>query len=300
MTVTQRALSRRMGLLLSATLPMFIGCSDNAASPPGTGGMASVSVAGSGGSAGMPASAGSFATAGSSAGSVTAGTSAGGNSGGGGAGGSASAVGGSAGANVGGAAGGSGGMAGAAGSAGAAGAGGAACGTIDKAGDGSYVRTGWTAEYTCTGGTCPAKGQADTGDVDTKAFDGNYSTRWSTGVYQSKLDQQGRFPLMFTVDMKKSAMISKLSTHPGCQDIYDAPATIAVSVSMVGTTWTTVTPTPHAPVNPGNEACPPQANAKATDVITFPATCARYVRLTGTKRTIDDRYWAIGEMTVSP
>jgi hypothetical protein len=191
-------------------------------------------------------------------------------------------------------------MAGAAGVAGAAGAGGSACGTIDKAGDGSYVRTGWTAEYTCTGGTCPAKGQADTGDVDTKAFDGNYSTRWSTGVYQSKLDQQGRFPLMFTVDMKKSAMISKLSTHPGCQDIYDAPGTIAVSVSMDGTTWTNVTPTPHAPVNPTNEACPPQANAKATDVITFPATCAQYIRLTGTKRTIDDRYWAIGEMTVSP
>jgi hypothetical protein len=189
---------------------------------------------------------------------------------------------------------------GAAGSAGAGGSAGAACGTIDTGADGSYVRTGWTATYTCTGGACPAKGQADTGDVETKAFDGNYGTRWSTGVYQSKLDQQGRFPLVFTVDMQKTAMVSKLSTHPGCQDIYDAPGTIAVSVSTDGVTWTNVTPTPHMPVNPQNEACPPQANAKAIDVITFPATCARYVRLTGTKRTIDDRYWAIGEMTISP
>ena len=267
--------------------------------------MAAVAGSASGGSGGVPTTGGSVATAGSSAGSVTtAGTSSGGASGGSSAGGaSTDGSAGSAGAGgaSGGSSGGSGGMSGAAGSAGAAGAGGgAACGTIDKATDGSYVRTGWTAEYTCTGGACPAKGQADTGDVDTKAFDGNYSTRWSTGVYQSKLDQQGRFPLMFTVDMKKSAMISKLSTHPGCQDIFDAPKTISVSVSMDGTTWTNVTPTPHEPVNPSNEACPPQANAKATDVITFPATCARYVRLTGTKRTVDDRYWAIGEMTVSP
>ena len=94
-------------------------------------------------------------------------------------------------------------------------------------------------------------------------------------------------------------MVSKLSTHPGCQDIYDAPATTAVSVSTDDTTWTNVTPTPHAPANPKNEQCPPQANAVATDVITFPATCARYVRLSGTKRTIDDRYWAIGEMTIA-
>jgi hypothetical protein len=299
MIVIHRPLARRACALLSATLPLFIGC-DNADTPGGgAGGAATTAGTASGGT---PAGGGSVATAGSSAGSVTAGTSSGGNVASAGA--AGSTAGGSAGAitgGVGGAAGsGSGGMAGAAGNAGAAGAGGAACGTIDKAGDGSYVRTGWTAEYKCTGGDCPAKGASDTGDVDTKAFDGNYSTRWSTGVYQSKLAEQGRFPLTFTVDMKKSAMISKLSTHPGCQDIYDAPFSIAVSVSTDGTTWTDLTPTPHEPVNPGNEACPPQANAKATDVITFPATCARYVRLTGTKRKVDDRYWAIGEMTVSP
>jgi hypothetical protein len=71
-------------------------------------------------------------------------------------------------------------------------------------------------------------------------------------------------------------------------------------VSTDGTTFTSVTPTPHTPVEPGNEACPPSATAKATDTITFPTTCARYIRLKGTQRTTSDRYWAIGEMTVSP
>ena len=57
---------------------------------------------------------------------------------------------------------------------------------------------------------------------------------------------------------------------------------------------------PHVPVVPGNEACPPSMTAKAIDSITFPTTCARYVRLKGTQRTTSDRYWAIGEMNVYP
>lgn len=302
-----RALSSRTGPLFVVTLPLFAGCDTAGDTAEGSAGTASIA-----GAAGTASVGGSVATAGNSsagtsAGSVTGGTSAGGTGSGGtssaGAAGSAgqSAGGGDAGGAAGGSsgAGGGGGSAGAAGGSGGSG-GGVACGSIDKANDGSYVRTGWTAVYACTGGDCPAKGQADVNDNDVKAFDGNYSTRWSTGVYQSKLDQQGRFPLTFTVDMKKTAMVSKLSTHPGCQDIYDAPGTIAVAVSTDGTTWTNVTPTPHTPGNPKNEQCPPQANAVATDVITFPAACARYVRLTGTKRTIDDRYWAIGEMTISP
>lgn len=297
-----RALSSRTRTLFVVSLPLFAGCDSAADTPEGTAGVTSTAgAAGSTSLGGSVASAGSSA-AGSSAGSALGGVSSGGSAGSGGT--NSSGSGGSAGlggAAAGGAAAGSAGAGGGGGSAGAAGgAAGAACGSIDKATDGSYVRTGWTAVYACTGGDCPAKGQADVNDNDVKAFDGNYSTRWSTGVYQSKLDQQGRFPLTFTVDMKKTAMVSKLSTHPGCQDIYDAPGTIAVAVSTDGTSWTTVTPSPHTPANPKNEQCPPQANAVATDVITFPATCARYVRLTGTKRTIDDRYWAIGEMTISP
>jgi hypothetical protein len=136
--------------------------------------------------------------------------------------------------------------------------------------------------------------------VDTKAFDGNYQTRWSTGVYQSVLKQQNRFPLFFTVDIKQAAPISKLTTHPGCQDIFDSPGTIEVQVSTDGTNFTTVTASPHTPAVPGNEACPPSATAVSTDTITFPTTCARYVRLKGTQRTTSDRYWAIGELRIYP
>jgi F5/8 type C domain len=242
---------------------------------------------------------------GSAAGSTTAaGTSSGGSSAGGVGGGSSagSASAGASGGGVGGAAGGTGGAGGAAGSAGASGggAGGAACGSIDKASDGSYVRTGWTAEYTCTGADCPAKNQADTGDIGTNAFDGNFTSRWSTGVFQAALKQQNRFPLYFTVDLQKAVPVSKLTTHPGCKDIYDSPGTIEVLVSTDGTTFTTITPSPHTPAVPSNESCPPKANAVATDTITFPTTCARYIRLKGTQRTTSDRYWAIGEMLVFP
>jgi hypothetical protein len=176
-----------------------------------------------------------------------------------------------------------------------------ACDSLDKATDGSYARTGWTAEYTCTGGDCPAKNQVDMGDVATNAFDGNYQTRWSTGVYQSALAKQMRFPLLFTVDMKKATLVSKVTTHPGCKDFFDAPGTIEVQVSTDGTNFTTVTDMAHTPkVPPNNDPCPPNDTSVATDTITFPTTCARYVRLKGTQRTTSDRYWAIGEMKIFP
>ena len=59
---------------------------------------------------------------------------------------------------------------------------------------GAFVRTAWTATYTCTG-TCPAQGSADTADADTKrAFDGNRGTRWSTGQYQQTTALMTKFP----------------------------------------------------------------------------------------------------------
>ena len=85
---------------------------------------------------------------------------------------------------------GSGGAAGAAGRGGTTGRGGSGGGNVDGGvavqdgatmSGGAFVRTAWTATYTCTG-TCPAQGAADTADADTKrAFDGNRGTRWSTG-----------------------------------------------------------------------------------------------------------------------
>lgn len=178
--------------------------------------------------------------------------------------------------------------------------GGSSCGTIAISNDGSYARDGWTAEYSCTGGDCPPRSQADTGDVSGNAFDGNYQTRWSTGVFQSALDQQQRFPLFFTVDLKQATQVSRVTTHPGCKDYYDSPGTIEVQVSIDGTSFKTVTDAPHMPKIPQNEACPPHDGAVATDVISFEPVCARYVRLKGTRRTTSDRYWAIGELMIFP
>jgi F5/8 type C domain len=300
MIITARQLSTSVTAVLAAlSFPFFVACQDDPAETPATGGM---SAAGTG----PVATAGSATTAGAGpSGGVSAGGSAVGGSGVA-AGGAGASTGGSAGAALGGAGSGTGGASGGASggtggaSGGAGGAGGAACGTITKANDGSYTRTGWTAAYACTGGACPPKNGADTGDIDTNAFDGDFQSRWSTGVFQKALATQNKFPLTFTVDMKMAAPISKLTTHPGCKDIFDSPGTIEVQVSTNGTDFTTVTASPHTPVEPANEACPPNAQSKATDTITFPTTCARYVRLLGTQRTTSDRYWAIGEMYIYP
>ncbi|HVY26516.1 MAG TPA: discoidin domain-containing protein [Polyangiaceae bacterium] len=290
----------RRGSLSLALLLSALACDEAADSPVGSGGQSSGgSVTTSGGSAGAPGSAGSVA------GTTPGGGSSGGNSSAGGGGSSGSATIGGGGNNAGGGGAGTSGGAGtagggAAGAGGSGGSGGNSCGSITKAEDGSYSRDGWTAEYTCTGGTCPPRSQADTGDVATNAFDGDYQSRWSTGVFQSALDDQQRFPLYFTVDMKQATVVSRVTTHPGCKDYYDSPGTIEVQVSTDGVAYTTVTDAPHTPKVPQNEACPPHDGAVATDVITFPPTCARYVRLKGTRRTTSDRYWAIGELMLFP
>jgi hypothetical protein len=180
--------------------------------------------------------------------------------------------------------------------------GGGSGGMIAMGGSGSYVRTGWTAVYTCTGGACPPQGAADMDDVPTNAFNGNYQNRWSTGVYQSALATQNRFPLYFTVDMKQVTNVSRITTHPGCQDIFDSPGTVEVFLSIDGQNFgTAVTAMPHTPaVPPNGEACPPNATAVATDSITFPTTAARYIQLKATRRTTSDRFWAIGELYVYP
>jgi hypothetical protein len=303
MFITARRLS--LGAVAAFYFPFLVACQDDTTPTPASGGLLA-----SGGSptntAGSTVTGGAGTSAGtSSAGAATGGAAGGAGASGGGAGsasgGSAGGGGTSAGGPSGGAGGASGGVGGASGGAGGAGGtAGAACGTITKANDGSYTRTGWKAVYACTGGACPAKNADDTGDIDTNAFDSDYQSRWSTGVYQAALKNQGRFPLTFTVDMQMAASISKLTTHPGCKDIFDSPGTIEVQVSTNGTDFTTVTPSPHTPAVPANEACPPNASSVATDTITFPTTCARYVRLIATQRTTSDRYWAIGDMKIYP
>ena len=172
---------------------------------------------------------------------------------------------------------------------------------------GAYVRTGWTATYTCTtmDGACP-KGTGDSpNDKTSDAFDGNIqSTRWSTDEWQETL--KPKFPLFFTVDMKDVMNVSRVTMHPSCRDIFDTPGAFDINVSVDGTTWTNVVKD-HRPATPPNgEACPPNANSVATDTITFTSTAARYIQVKATQTlkavhpTAGNRYWAIGEFNAYP
>jgi hypothetical protein len=162
---------------------------------------------------------------------------------------------------------------------------------------GAYVRTAWTAVYSCTG-TCPAQDSQDTVDADTKrAFDGNLGTRWSTGQYQQSTALMSKFPLYFTVDMKQVNEFTKITLNPGNQDMADAPGEMDVLVSDDGTTFTTVVSghKPTSPATPGTD----------TITLTTPAT-GRYIQLKATmtikqvNNALADRFWAIGEMNVYP
>jgi hypothetical protein len=281
----------------------------------GTGGSATGGTTGTGGSGaagtGGSGTGGSAAGTGGGAGGATAGaTGTGGGAAGRGGqgGGNAGAGGGNAGhGGAGGTAGGGagdGGHGGASGGSGAGGtAGGGGSGTVDAGvqdgatmSNGAFVRTAWTATYTCTG-TCPAQSAADTGDVDTKqAFDGNRGTRWSTGQYQQSSALMSKFPLYFTVDMKEVVNISRITLDAGSKDSYDAPGEMDVLVSPDGTAYTTIVAN-HKPVSP---------MTGATDDIMFTRTQARYIQLKATmtikqvNSSLGDRYWAIGEMNVYP
>ena len=275
----------------------------------GSGGAGTTGTAGTGGSAaGTTGTAGAGGGAGGSGGG-SAGTGGGGATGGG----PGSAGNGGRGGNAG--TGGRGGQSGTGGSTGAAGhggttgaggAGGSGGGDVDGGvtvqdgatmTGGAFVRTAWTATYTCTG-TCPAQGSADTADADTKrAFDGNRGTRWSTGQYQQSTALMSKFPLYFTVDMKEVVNVSRITLDAGTQDTYDAPGQMDVLLSVDGTTYTTVVAA-HKPVSPSNGM---------TDTIMLPQqTPARYIQLKATmtikqvNNALGDRYWAIGEMNVYP
>jgi F5/8 type C domain len=176
------------------------------------------------------------------------------------------------------------------------------------ANNGSYVRTGWTATYTCTG-TCLAGNGDSPNDTPALAFDGNIqTTRWSTNRFQQDFWNANprQFPLYFTVDMKQVVNVAKVTMHPSCRDIFDAPGQLDVLVSVDGTTFTPVAMNHKPAVPPNGEACPPNANAVATDTITFPATPARYIQIKATQSIVaahpgsGDRYWAIGEFNAFP
>lgn len=175
------------------------------------------------------------------------------------------------------------------------------------AANGSYVRTGWTGVYTCTGTCLPGNGNAPN-DAPPLAFDNSYTTRWSTNRFQQDFLNANpiQFPLYFTVDMRQVMNVSKITMHPGCADIFDAPGQLDVLLSVDGTAFMPIV-TAHRPaVPPGGEACPPGANAVATDTVTFATTPARFIRIRATQSIVvahpgsADRYWAIGEFNAYP
>ena len=175
--------------------------------------------------------------------------------------------------------------------------------------NGSYVRTGWTAAYTCTG-TCLVGNGDSPQDTPALALDtnANFTTRWSTNRFQQDFWNANprQFPLYFTVDMKQVVNVSRVTMHPSCRDIFDAAGQLDVLVSLDGTTFTAVV-TAHRPaVPPNGEACPPNANAVATDSITFTRTPARFIQIKATQSLVTahpgsgDRYWAIGDFNAYP
>jgi hypothetical protein len=175
------------------------------------------------------------------------------------------------------------------------------------AANGSYARTGWTGAYTCTG-TCLAGNGDSPNDAPPLAFDGDYQSRWSTNRLQQDFVNAvpTQFPLYFTVDLKQVMNVSRVTMHPSCRDIFDAPGQLDVLLSVDGTNFTTVVMNHRPAVPTAGEVCPPAANAVATDSITFTRAPARFIRLKATQSVVQahpgsgDRYWAIGEFFAYP
>jgi hypothetical protein len=179
---------------------------------------------------------------------------------------------------------------------------------------GAYIRTGWTASYTCRTPTtatsvCPRTGNSP-GDMPSFAFDGKYATRWSTDEYQQDLlnATPSDIPVFFTVDMKQVMNVSKIVMGPGCADNFDVPGTLEVYLSVDGNFGTAIVTNHHPPYQgpacPANQEAPPTASF---DTITFATTPARYIQIKMTQTLQQahgagtaDRFWAIGEFDAFP
>ena len=134
---------------------------------------------------------------------------------------------------------------------------------------GAYVRTGWTASYTCRTATtdvamCPRTGDSPN-DTPPLALDGKYATRWSTDEYEQDLlnAMPTDLPIFFTVDMKDVLNVSKIVMQPGCKDDFDVPGTLEVYASVDGTNLhypssPTITRRTRAPVAAIKRCRPPR------------------------------------------
>lgn len=125
--------------------------------------------------------------------------------------------------------------------------------------------TGWTATASV----------ASPGDVTVRAFDGQLTTRWSTGTFAA-------IGQWFRLDLGAARTINRLQLDSGVMWPLDFPRGYAVTLSADDVTY-------H-----------PAAAGTGTEPVTnvsFPAESARYVKLTLTAR--DQRYWwGIAELIV--
>jgi aryl-phospho-beta-D-glucosidase BglC (GH1 family) len=130
--------------------------------------------------------------------------------------------------------------------------------------DGSFNRKGWTASASSTG----------TGSSAANVFDGNASTRWTSGSPQAGGE-------WFQVDMGSNQTFNQIVLDSGSSSPGDYPRGYTVQVSHDGNSWTQV-----AAGQGANEQLP----------INFPAVSARYIRITQTGSS--GSWWSIGEVNV--
>jgi len=131
---------------------------------------------------------------------------------------------------------------------------------------GALDRSGWTA-------TASSNGNAD---QPFKALDGDYSTRWSTGIAQAA----GQY---FQVDMKSPKTFSKIALDSTGDD-NDYPRTYQVYVSNDGATW-------------GNPIA--SGNGSGLTNITFSAQSSQYIKVVQTGSD-PKSWWSIREVYVYP
>jgi F5/8 type C domain len=165
---------------------------------------------------------------------------------------------------------------------------------------GAYSRTGWTAESMPP---YPTGVKAMSQDLKyANAFDGNFSTRWSTGDTTSPAQTIGD---QFTFDMKQAHVFKKIlfwaggMNGVGGPDSRDYPGGLDASVSLDCQTFgaTVGSGTEPQPGCSGNATC----NLPFVIDLVAPAT-ARCVRLTLNKRLKlgGGIWWAIDELYVYP
>jgi hypothetical protein len=129
----------------------------------------------------------------------------------------------------------------------------------------ALARTGWAASASRTAGS----------DLPAKAIDGATSSRWSSGLPQSRATTQ-----WFTLDMKTPQTFSEIKMASGG----DYARNWQVYVSSDGASW-------GAPVATGTASASPVT-------VSFPSTTARYIQIRQTTSAGTTSWWSIYDLNV--